>query len=107
MEMLIRYLRRLKRKTWFTRYFGFYLERRAARLGRPYKIYSEVVQAGRVQLRPQNLGANFWVHARSDLAKRVMRFVDALEENEDVQRVHGNFEFDEATLAALSSPDAG
>ena len=72
MEMLIRYLRRLKRKTWFTRYFGFYLERRATRLGRPYKIYSEVVQAGRVQLRPHNLGANFWVHARSDLAKRVI-----------------------------------
>jgi FkbM family methyltransferase len=72
MEIIIRYLRHLKRKAWFNRLFGFYLELRAARLDRPYKTYSAVVTAGRVQLQPYNLGARFWVHARSDLAKRVI-----------------------------------
>jgi YebC/PmpR family DNA-binding regulatory protein len=43
------------------------------------------------------------VPVAGEVAQRVLRLVDALEEHEDVQRVHGNFELDEATLAALDA----
>ncbi len=42
------------------------------------------------------------VHVEGETAAKVLKLVDALEENDDVQRVHGNFEIDEATLASLS-----
>jgi len=43
------------------------------------------------------------VHVEGETAAKVLKLIDALEENDDVQRVHGNFEIDEATLASLSN----
>ena len=42
------------------------------------------------------------VNVEGETAAKVLMLVEALEENDDVQRVHGNFEIDEATLASLS-----
>jgi YebC/PmpR family DNA-binding regulatory protein len=42
------------------------------------------------------------VAVEGETAIKLMKLVDALESNDDVQRVHGNFELDEATLASLS-----
>ncbi len=42
------------------------------------------------------------VHVEGDTAGKVLKLIEALEENDDVQRVHANFEIDEATLASLS-----
>ena len=38
-----------------------------------------------------------------DQAEKVLRLIDHLEENDDVQRVYANFEIDEADIAALES----
>jgi YebC/PmpR family DNA-binding regulatory protein len=41
-------------------------------------------------------------HPNGDDAEKVLTFLDALEEHEDVQRVYSNAEFDEAQLEALA-----
>jgi YebC/PmpR family DNA-binding regulatory protein len=38
----------------------------------------------------------------ADAAKRLLKLVDVLEDNDDVQNVHANFELDEAMLESLS-----
>jgi FkbM family methyltransferase len=62
----------LKKQPWFRAIFGSMMKQRADRINRHQIIYSSVVLGGRLQLKPQNLGATFWVNARSDLAKRVI-----------------------------------
>ena len=42
------------------------------------------------------------VQVEGETAGKILKLIEALEENDDVQRVHANFEIDEATLATLS-----
>jgi YebC/PmpR family DNA-binding regulatory protein len=43
------------------------------------------------------------VHLEAAAAQKVLKLVDFLEENEDVQRVHGNFEIDEAVMEQIAA----
>ena len=43
------------------------------------------------------------VQVAGETAEKVLRLVEALEENDDVQHVYANFELDEKTMEALSS----
>jgi YebC/PmpR family DNA-binding regulatory protein len=45
---------------------------------------------------PQNT-----VHLEGESAKKMLKLMDALEENDDVQNVHANFEIDEALMESL------
>jgi YebC/PmpR family DNA-binding regulatory protein len=43
------------------------------------------------------------VKLEGETAEKVLKLVEALEENDDVQQVHANFEIDDSTLAALEA----
>jgi YebC/PmpR family DNA-binding regulatory protein len=43
------------------------------------------------------------VQVAGETAEKVLRLVESLEENDDVQHVHANFEIDDAEMAALES----
>jgi YebC/PmpR family DNA-binding regulatory protein len=43
------------------------------------------------------------VKLEGETAEKVLKLVEALEENDDVQHVHANFEIDDSTLAALEA----
>jgi YebC/PmpR family DNA-binding regulatory protein len=43
------------------------------------------------------------VHLDAAAAQKVLKLVDLLEENEDVQRVHGNFEIDDAVMEQIAA----
>ncbi|GAC1605682.1 MAG: YebC/PmpR family DNA-binding transcriptional regulator [Myxococcales bacterium] len=43
------------------------------------------------------------VKLEADAAEKVLKLVEALEENDDVQHVHANFEIDDSTLASLEA----
>jgi YebC/PmpR family DNA-binding regulatory protein len=58
------------------------------------------VSSAEVTMLPQNT-----VELDKDAAKKVLRLVDALEENEDVQEVYGNFDIPDEILQELSSEE--
>ncbi len=78
---------------------GFELRTDPAQMSQVHKALEGKLPIGapKVQYIPKTS-----VQVQGDVAGKVLRLIEALEENDDVQRVHGNFEIDEATLAALS-----
>ncbi|MDB5069163.1 MAG: DNA-binding regulatory protein YebC/PmpR family [Candidatus Eremiobacteraeota bacterium] len=83
------------------------------RFGEPAEIVTEMqslmavkeaLEAGGLRVRSAQLAMEATQTARpaSGDAEKVLTFLDALEEHEDVQRVYSNADFDEAQLEALA-----
>ncbi|MFP2931913.1 YebC/PmpR family DNA-binding transcriptional regulator [Pyxidicoccus sp. 3LG] len=65
--------------------------------------------ASRLEAAGLKLGEQKWTHlpqntiqVEGDNAQRLLKLMDALEENDDVQNVHANFEMDESVMESLS-----
>ena len=56
------------------------------------------VQSAEIRMRPTTR-----TPVDEDHAGTLMRLIDALEENDDVQAVHGNFDVDDAVLERVAS----
>ncbi|MGI8845940.1 MAG: YebC/PmpR family DNA-binding transcriptional regulator, partial [Thermoleophilaceae bacterium] len=65
----------------------------------------EALEQAGVQLQEAgvNMRPNVRTQVEEDHAGTLMRLIDALEENDDVQAVHGNFDVDDAVMERLAA----